>query len=174
MSWHLLDLNGDGYGDSYGWDGDRDGRYEQTWVNTDRDSGWEIILYDSNDDGRNDAALADADNNGSYDVWLLDSDMDGRIGDYMLWDTDHNGRFEVQTFDSNEDTRAEWIRLDTNGDGHADTWRSVAELSQPAPASSSQNTAAAAAANRAAVERINTQHIVTMGQLNIYGTRIFG
>ena len=163
MTWTPIDLNGDGYTDSYGWDGDRDGNYEQLWVNSDHDSAYEVVLYDTNDDSRWDWALLDVDNNGSFDAWAADSDRDGRLGDYLFFDIDHDGRFETHAYDAAEDGYAEWLRLDTNRDGHADSWYSSAALSSSSTQTSQQR-----------VEAINTQHIVTMNQLRIYGDRLYG
>ncbi len=162
MSWQALDLDGNGGIDAWGWDGDHDGRFEQIWVDADANASYEVRLYDDGDDGRMDRVLADVDRDGTYDVWGFDVDRDGRLGDYLMWDRDHDGRFEAHSWDGDEDGRAEYVMLDTDRDGFADRWIPVDRVAS-APTSTST-----------AVERTMTQHVVTMNQLRVYGTRIFG
>src|SRR5690606_36349559 len=120
--WIAFDLNYDGYTDSWGWDGDRNGLVEQLWVNNDGDGDYEAVIYDQNEDGRAEWMWIDADNNGSFDALMDDHDGDGRMGDYVLFDLNHDGRFEAATWDPGEDGFADLVARDTNGDGHADTW----------------------------------------------------
>ena len=53
------------------------------------------------------------------DTWYL-SLANGAV--YVYLDVDENGRYETHGYDATRNRHFEWVRIDNNGDGHADTW----------------------------------------------------
>ena len=152
-SWQYVDLNGDGRTEAAAIDRNLNGMWEEVWVNLNFDSAW-------------DASLFDYDGNGTFE-WLHVFAANGAhswqntngASRYVFMDRDGNGRFENHYYDQTGDGFSEWTLVDTNADGHADTWRSSVTATP-----TSTGSASARAANDMMV-----QHIVTMNQIRISG-----
>ena len=154
-TWQYLDINYNGRNDVAAIDRNGDGALDEVW-------------FDRNEDGWWDATGYDGDGDRTFEWFRAWNNVDGSQGWvnttavylYTYFDKDGNGRFETHSYDQNRDGRAEWLMIDTNQDGHADTWTAIA-------AATTSVTASATAANDMMV-----QHIVTMNQLRIYGSRL--
>lgn len=155
-TWQYIDTNYNGRNDVAAIDRYGDGAFDEAW-------------FDTNEDGRWDATAYDYDGDTTFEWWQAWSNVDRSQGwlnataayHYTFTDKDGNGRYETHSFDGNRDGRAEYLMIDTNQDGHADTWTPVATAT----------TSVTASATKAANDMM-VQHIVTMNQLRIYGSRL--
>lgn len=119
------DQSGNGIADSWTLDDNGDGRVDR-------------LVMDSNEDGQIDLTLGVDAAGRSYGVWI-DSNIDYRYDAVlvpyyanggtgpqvasMIWrDVDVNGLWESAFYDGQLDGFYEWVMVDTNADGTADTW----------------------------------------------------
>jgi hypothetical protein len=159
-TWQYLDTNHNGRSDIAAIDRNGDGLFDEAWIDTNEDGRWDAVAYDYDGDSTFEWFRAWSNVDGSQ-AWIY-SDASYN---YTFIDRDGNGRFETHYFDGNRDGRAEWVRIDANSDGHADSWVTVGAATSSGGSS--------ATSNRAANDMM-VQHIVTMNQLRIYGSRLFG
>jgi hypothetical protein len=120
------DQTGNGWTDTWTLDDNGDGRVDR-------------LVVDANEDGRVEATVV-VDVNGRITGIWLDSNLDhfndtvyvpqyanGGTGAFVaniLWrDVEQNGLFENAYWDAARDGYFEWVMVDTNFDGTADTWR---------------------------------------------------
>lgn len=151
-TWQYIDTNYNGRNDVAGIDRSGDGAFDEVWIDSNHDGSWDVAVYDYDGDR-------------AYEWMRAWSNVDRSQGwahttaSYIqaFIDRDGNGRYETRSWDGNRDGRAEWLMIDTNQDGHADTWTAIATATT---STTSTTTSAAKAANDMMV-----QHIVTMNQL---------
>lgn len=120
------DQNGNGYADSWTLDDNGDGRVDRLIIDGDENGSCEMEMrVDVN--GRALSQWFDTDGNGYYDVVVEPYYANGGTGAQvaqMVWrDVDANNRWENLYYDGQLDGYAEWVMVDTNFDGSADTWR---------------------------------------------------
>lgn len=123
------DLNGNGVADSWTLDDNGDGQVDRLIADGDEDGSCEVEMRV--DVNRRIASLwVDTDLDGYYDVVLEPYYADGGRGAHvanMVWrDADRNNRWENAYYDGQLDGYAEWVMVDTDFDGIADTWRANA------------------------------------------------
>ena len=155
-TWQYLDINYNGRNDVAAIDRNGDGAFDEVWFDTNEDGWWDVTAYNSDGDTTYEWFRAWS-NVDSSQSWV------NTTASYVqaFNDTDGNGRYETRSYDGNRDGRAEWLMIDTNQDGHADTWTAIAAATTSVTASATQ-----------AANDMMVQHIVTMNQLRIYGSRL--
>ena len=116
------DMNRDGYYDYWGIDDNGDGIIDRTLLDFGNDGRAEVemqgqgsVLY---------TALIDTNFDAVWDTALQPAWVNGSVTGWTSWrDWDQNGRWENAYFDGNNDRYAEWVMVDSNFDGAADTWQ---------------------------------------------------
>lgn len=119
------DQTRDGVADTWMLDDNGDGRVDRILVDGNQDGAAEVVL------GVNAAALVtvawvDSNLDRYYDLAMepyYANNGTGAMVGKMLWqDYDQNGAWERRFWDGNLDGYYEWVLVDENGDGWADTW----------------------------------------------------
>ena len=122
ISWY--DQNANGIADT--WLVDDDGNTntaERMLVDSNENSWAETqVVYDAS--GRVTAVWLDAEENGGYEIMVQPSYSAGGalIGRSLWYDPGTDGRLDIGYYDGNLDGYYEYVCVDTNFDGLADTW----------------------------------------------------
>ncbi len=114
-SW-TLDDNGDGSVDRLVMDGNEDGVIDIT-MGVDASGRSYALWIDSNVDYTYDAVLV---------PYYANGGTGAQVASLIYRDIDQNGLYEHQFYDGQLDGYYEWVAVDTNADGAADTWRANA------------------------------------------------
>ena len=115
------DSNGDGFYDYWGIDDTGDSVIDRTLLDYGNDGRAEVVMYGQGPVLH--SAFLDANLDGLWDTVVQPSWANGAITGWIFWrDADQNGRWENGYFDGNNDRYAEWVMVDSDYDGVADTW----------------------------------------------------
>jgi len=149
------DQTGNGYVDTWLLDDNGDGRADR-------------MLIDGNENGVAEIILVVAGNGFVSGIWM-DASLDGywdtviephyanvgtgaMVGKMLYRDSDQNGRWENAYYDAQLDNYYEWVMVDSNFDGAADTW-----VANSAPAGhTATDQLARQVANTAAINILHT------------------
>ena len=120
------DQNGNGVADSWTVDDTGDGRVDRLLIDGDENGRCEFEMpVDIN--GRALSQWFDTNLDGYWDTVLVPYYANGGVGAQvavLVWrDVDANNLWENAYYDGQLDGYAEWVMVDTNFDGAADTWR---------------------------------------------------
>lgn len=116
------DLSGNGVAETWIYDDDGDGQLDRVLFDGDENRIVEMVLYVAAP--RIIAAWLDRNQDGFYDYVVEPSYYTNGTGWWStLWvDSEQNGLWENVYYDEFNDGHFEWVEVDSNYDGSADTW----------------------------------------------------
>ena len=119
------DQTGNGYADTWAMDDSGDGVADRLIIDADEDGQADIELF-ANAYGTTAYLAVDSSGTNSYDAWLFPYYANGGAGpqvhSLIALDVNEDGLYENSYFDGQMDGYYEWVFVDTNYDGAADTW----------------------------------------------------
>lgn len=156
------DQTGDGVADTWTLDDNGDGRVDRLLVDANQDGTSEVELG-VNAAGVVTVAWVDSNLDHHWDLvvqpWYANNGTGAMVGKMLWHDYDQNNAWERRYYDGQLDGYFEWVMVDGNGDGWADTW-----LANSAPPGRSATDAIARQ-----VASIGAFNILVGGNVPIFG-----
>jgi hypothetical protein len=122
---YWYDQNANGIADTWLVDDDGNASTAERMLVDNNENGWAEMQVLNDASGRLVSVWLDADENGGYEIMVQPSYAAGGaiIGRSLWYDPETDGRLNVGYYDGNLDGYYEYVCVDTNYDGVADTWK---------------------------------------------------